>query len=364
MFKVDILNMKGLILAGGTGSRLRPITYTSNKHLIPIANRPMLYYVVENLRSAGISEIGVILGNNDPESVKKYLGDGSKFNVKITYIFQGEPRGIAHAVYCAKDFTKDSPFIVHLGDNLLKNGILGLIEDFNKTKPESVVAVCPVKNPERFGVAEIDKNGKILKFVEKPKNPTSNLALVGVYIFRPTIYDVINRLKPSWRNELEITEAIDSVLQEGKVIKIHIIKGWWKDTGKPEDILEANRLVLEDMKPENDGKIENDTEINGRVSIGENSIIKTGTVIKGPVAIGKNCNIGPNTYIGPYTAVGDNTIIEEGNIEDSIIIGNTIIKVKEKIVDSIIGENCEVIETSKLPKGHRFIIGQSSRIHF
>lgn len=356
--------MKGLVLAGGTGSRLRPITYTANKHLIPIANKPMLYYVIENLKSVGITDIGVILGNNDPESVKKYLGDGSKLGVKITYIFQGEPKGIAHAVYCAKDFTADEPFIVHLGDNLLKNGVRGLLDDFNNGEFDSVVAVCPVKNPERFGVAEIDENGKVLKLVEKPKTPKSNLALVGVYIFKPVIYDVIKSLKPSWRDELEITEAVDSVLQSGKSLSIHIIKGWWKDTGKPEDILEANRLVLEDLNSENNGVVEDSASITGRVSIGENTVIKLGTVIKGPVVIGKNCVIGPNTYVGPYTSIGDNTIIEEGDIEDSIIIGNTKIKVKEKIVDSIIGENCEIVESEKLPKGNRFVVGESSKIHF
>lgn len=356
--------MKGLVLAGGTGTRLRPITFTANKHLIPIANKPMLYYVIQNLKAVGVTDIGVILGNNDPESVKKYLGDGSNFGVNITYIIQGEPKGIAHAVYCAKSFTANEPFIVHLGDNLLKNGIQGLLNDFEKTEACSVVAVCPVKNPERFGVAEVDNEGRVVKLVEKPKNPTSNLALVGVYIFKPMVYEVISKLKPSWRNELEITEAVDNILQSGKDIKIHTIKGWWKDTGKPEDILEANRLVLEELLGENSGLIQGNATVSGRVSIGKNTTVKSGSVIKGPVVIGENCIIGPNTYIGPYTSIGDGTEIENGDIEDSIIIGNTKIRIKGKIVDSIIGENCEIIESEKLPKGNRLVIGDSSRINF
>lgn len=354
--------MKGLILAGGTGSRLRPLTYTANKHLIPIANKPILFYGIEALRDAGIKDIGIILGTNDPEAVKKAVGNGSEFGVSITYIFQGEPKGIAHAVYCAKDFIGDNDFLLYLGDNTLKNGVKDLVEDFEKTKPDASIFLCEVKNPERFGIVEMDGNGKIIRLVEKPKKPKSNLALIGVYLFRPSIFKVIEDLKPSGRGELEITDAIDKLVQAKKNVKSHIVVGWWKDTGRPEDILDVNRLVLDDIRTVNKGKIEDDVKIHGRVFIDEGTIIREGSVIKGPIIIGKNCEIGPNTYIGPYTSIGDNTIIKNGDIEDSIVLGESEIDCEKKIINSLIGKNSTIKSYKKLPHGNRLIIGENTTL--
>jgi len=354
--------MKGLILAGGTGTRLRPLTYTANKHLIPIANKPILFYGIEALRDAGIKDIGIVLGTNDPEAVKRAVEDGSELGVNVTYIFQGEPKGIAHAVYCAKDFIGEDNFLLYLGDNMLKYGVKNLVEDFEKTKPDASIYLCKVKTPERFGLVELDENGKIKRLLEKPKHPKSDLALIGVYLFKPSIFKVIETLKPSGRGELEITEAIDKIVQSKKNVTHHIVTGWWKDTGKPEDILEANRLVLDDIKPVNKGKTEENVSIHGRVSIDEGVIIRKGSVIKGPVAIGKNCEIGPDTYIGPYTSIGDNTRIRNGEIEDSIILGESEIDCKKKIVGSLIGKNSTIKSYDKLPHGNRLIIGENTTL--
>ena len=354
--------MKGLILAGGRGTRLRPLTYTGNKHLIPIANKPILYYAIQTLKDAGINDIGIILGNNDPDAVKKIFGDGSELGVKITYIMQGEPRGIAHAVYCAKKFVSNDDFIVYLGDNLLRTNMKNIIDLFNKETSEALITIIKVKNPKEFGVVEIDKTGKIIRLVEKSDKFVSDIALAGVYILKPGIFDIIEKIKPSARGELEITDAIDNLVQKKMPVSMYMLKEWWKDTGKPEDILHANKLVLDEMVAENKGKIEDGVRIHGRVSICEGTIIKKGTVIKGPVSIGKNCIIGPESYIGPYTSIGDNTTIENGEIEDSIVIGDCKIKSRQKIVDSLIGKNCEIMVTNALPKGSRMIIGENSRL--
>ncbi|MBI4020152.1 MAG: glucose-1-phosphate thymidylyltransferase [Candidatus Aenigmarchaeota archaeon] len=352
--------MKGLILAGGTGSRLRPLTYTENKHLIPIANKPILFYVIDELRKAGITEIGIILGNNSPDDVKAALRDGSALGVRITYIFQGEPKGIAHAVHCAKDFVGSDSFVVYLGDNLLKNGIVEIVQDFINKDCDASISLCAVPNPHMFGVAELDGSGKAVRLVEKPKEPKSNLALIGVYLLKPSIFPVIENLEPSWRNELEITDALQKLIEGGHKVDTHVVKGWWKDTGKPEDILEANHLVLDDLKPFNHGTVEDGSMIRGRVGIDSGTKIGPGVVIKGPVMIGKNCEITGKTYIGPYTSIGDNTVIDGAEIEDSIVIGNSRIACQRRIVDSLIGRNCSITSNAAIPSGHKFIIGENS----
>ncbi|MDD1767210.1 MAG: glucose-1-phosphate thymidylyltransferase, partial [Methanomassiliicoccales archaeon] len=323
--------MKGLILAGGSGTRLRPLTHTGPKQLIPIANKPNILYCLEDLRDAGIVDIGVILGNNMPEKVRDLLGDGSQYGVRIAYIVQGEPRGIAQAVGCSEEFMGDDPFVVYLGDNILKGGIKYMVEEFAAKNYEAMVALCPVDNPQKFGIAELDEKGEIVSIVEKPKEPKSNLAMIGIYFLRKSIFPVIKDLKPSWRNELEITDAIDNLRkQKGNVIARQV-RGWWKDTGKPEDILLANHLVLETIEKRNDGTLEDGVKVIGRVSIGEGTLIKKGSMIRGPVVIGKNCVIGPDTYVGPYTAVGDGTTIVNGEIESTIIIGDAYIDCGKKI---------------------------------
>jgi len=353
--------MKGLILAGGYGTKLRPLTHTGPKQLIPIANKPNILYCLEDLKEVGIKDIGVILGNVMPEKVKEFLGDGSKYGVKITYIVQGEPKGIAHAVGLAEEFMGDEPFVVYLGDNILKGGVGGLVQAFEKPGPEAVIGLCKVKNPERFGVAVLGENGEIIRLVEKPKERISDLALIGIYLFRKSIFDVIKTLKPSWRNELEITESIDKLVQAKQKVHAYIVAGWWKDTGRPEDILEANRLVLDDLTAYNKGKTEKNVSILGKVGIGEGSIIKSGSVIRGPAIIGKNCVIGPNTYIGPYTSIGDNCTVINGDIESSIVMEGTKITCKKKIIDSLMGKSSVVSsKEGVLPNGYRLILGENS----
>jgi len=355
--------MKGLILAGGSGTRLRPLTHTGPKQLIPIANKPNILYCLEDLRDSGVIDIGIILGNNMPEKVREMLGDGSSFGVKITYIVQGEPRGIAHAVGCAEEFMNGEPFVVYLGDNILKGGINYMVDDFKKGDWEGMVALCPVDTPQKFGIAELDEKGEIVSLVEKPKEPRSNLALIGIYLLKPSIFPIIKKLKPSWRNELEITDAIDELRKETNKVSARVVRGWWKDTGMPEDILLANHLVLEDLEGEISGTVEEGVTIIGRVSIGEGSIVRQGAVVRGPVIIGKNCEIGPNTYVGPYTAIGDGTRLLSGEIESSIIIGDCLIDCGRKVVESLIGGGCTILSNQgRLPKGMRFVIGENSRL--
>lgn len=355
--------IKGVILSGGSGTRLRPLTHTGPKQLIPIANKPNILYCLEDLRDAGIKDLCVILGDNMPGKVKELLKDGSDFGVEITYVDQGAPRGIAHAVACAMPFVGKDQFVVYLGDNILWGGIKRMVEDFKKSKYDCAVALCKVKDPQRFGVAELDKNGKIISLEEKPKKPKSDLALTGIYFFTPLIFDMIKTLKPSWRGELEITDAIHELVKRKHRVNAYLVEGWWKDTGKPEDILEANHLVLDDLVPYNKGEIIGEAVVKGRVGIGENTTIYEGSVIRGPVIIGKNCKIGPNAHIGPYTSIGDNTVITNSEIEASIITGDCKIESGNKIIDSLIGRN-SVISSVKgsLPRGHRLILGENSFI--
>lgn len=355
--------MKGLILSGGHGTGLRPLTHTGPKQLIPIANKPNILYCLEDLRNAGITDIGIILGTNMPEKVRALLGNGSNFGVKITYIVQGEPKGIAHAIGCAEEFMGEELFVVYLGDNILKGGIQYLVEDFEKERADCVLGLCKVKEPQKYGVAELDTEGHIVRAIEKPKEPKSDLAIIGVYIFNSSVFPVIKTLKPSWRNELEITEAINSLIASGKKVNGRIVVGWWKDTGRPEDIIDANHLVLDDLAPFNKGILEKNVVIKGRVGIDSNTIIKEGTVVRGPTIIGKNCCIGPNVYIGPYTSIGDNCTITKGEIESSIIMGNTKIDIDKKLVDSLIGKHVTITSSNeKLPKGIRLILGENSII--
>jgi glucose-1-phosphate thymidylyltransferase len=351
--------MKGLLLAGGHGTRLRPLTYTGNKHMLPIANKPMLMYGFDQMRAAGIKEIGVVLGPIQ-EGIVESLGDGSKFGVRIEYLEQPDPKGIAHAVLISRKFLGEDPFVVHLGDNLLKESIPSLSQEFSKSTADATVLLSRVKDPTRFGVVKIS-NGKIVKLVEKPKEFISDLALAGVYFFRPRIFDAIEKLKPSWRNELEITEAIQNLLDSGGRITYHEITGWWKDTGRPEDILEANQLVLSDLKSRMRGKVEEGVAISGNVDLGEGSIVRKGATVRGPVVIGDYSEIGSGAYIGPYTSIGSKVKILGAEIENSIVLDGTVIECHERIVDSIIGKNSKILSNGNhRPSGRRFVVGEST----
>ena len=357
--------MKGLVLSGGYGTRLRPLTHTGPKQLIPIANKPNIQYCIEDLRNAGITEIGIILGNVMPEKVQEFLGDGSKFGARFTYIVQGEPKGIAHAVNCAKEFMGGDSFIVYLGDNLLKNGIGPIPQKMKDENADCVISLMPVKEPQRYGIAELSPDGKdVLRTVEKPKEPKSNLAVIGVYAFNPTFFEVYPKLKPSWRNEMEITDAISLLINDGYKVIPHHVEGWWKDTGKPEDILEANHLILDGIEGRNDGKVEDGATIVGRVKIGAGTVVMGRSVIRGPAIVGENCRIGPNAYIGPYTAVGDRCQISAAEIEDTIVMDGSTINVERKFVRSMIGKESKILSSSGLlPKGERLVVGENTTIY-
>lgn len=355
--------MKGVILHGGAGTRLRPLTHTGPKQLIPVANKPISQHVLEDLREAGVTNIAFVLGDLHPEKVVEHYGNGEAFGVKIIYIRQGEPKGIAQAVGLCEEFVGSSPFIVYLGDNLLKGGIGKVVNEFENSKYDSMVLLCKVKNPQRFGVAEFDSQWKLIRLVEKPKKPLSEYALTGIYFFKPVIFDAIRKLKPSWRGELEITDAIQFLVEKGFNVGYRFVEGWWKDTGTPEDILESNRLILDDLQHDVKGVVEDEASIQGRVAIGEKSIIRRGALVRGPVIIGDATVIETQVYIGPYTSIGNNVRIKRGEIENSIVMDNCYIDIDEKIIDSLIGPHSTITTSQKGPKGRRLIIGESSLLN-
>ena len=355
--------MKGIILHGGHGTRLRPLTHTGPKQLLPIANKPMSQYCVESLHNAGITDIAIIIGGVGAHKVKEYYGTGKDFGVRLTYIEQDYPKGIAHAIRLCKDFIGNEKFLVFLGDNIIQKNIKNISDEFYRSDSKASILLCKVDNPSRFGIADV-KDGKIIKIMEKPKNPPTNLAVAGIYFLTPIIFDVIDRLEPSWRNELEITDALQKLLEEGHKITYNMITDYWKDTGTPEDIINANRAVLENMKPYFRGVKEDGVLINGKVMIDDSTIIKKGAHIEGPVIIGKNCVIESNTHIGPNTSVGDNSKISKCKISNSIIMDNCNIDSEIKIVKSIIAYNSEIISNQKNTNEKVLLLGEGTKIIF
>ena len=355
--------MKGIILHGGHGTRLRPLTHTGPKQLLPIANKPMSQYALDDLKTAGITDIGIIIGDVYPEKVKEYYGTGEKFGVKITYIYQDSPKGISHAIRLCKDFINNDKFVVYLGDNVLRKNLIDYTKKFQTSDSDAMILLCEVDEPQRFGIAELDKNnpGKIKKIIEKPKDSQSNLAVIGIYFLTPKIFDIIDNLKPSWRGELEITDALDMLMNQGNKIEYDTVTGWWKDTGTPEDIIHANKLVLDSIGTENQFLIDDDAQIKDNIVIGKNSSISRDSFVTGPVIIGKNCTIGPAVRLGPYVSVGDNTILQNCEIENSIIMDDCKIKSKTSIHDSIISHGSE-IRDNQIPKKHQFLLGERSQI--
>ena len=355
--------MKGVLLSGGTGSRLRPITHTGPKQLVPVANKPVLEYAIEDLKEAGITEIGVILGNKGRDEIQELLGDGSEYGVDITYIVQGNPLGLAHAAGCSRDFIGDDDFVMYLGDNILKSGVANLVKSFGAGDYGAGIALQEVDDPQAFGIADVDDEGNVTELIEKPDEPPTNLALIGMYVFSPAVFDAIEDLEPSWRGELEITDAIQDLLKEGYEIDSHVVTGWWKDTGKPEDILEANRLVLEDNELNTAGVVEDGAETDGRIELAESSSIEDGAVVRGPVSIAENTIIKSGTYVGPYTSVGANSTLENVHIENSVVIGDSDITADGRIVDSLLGRNANVESADELlPEGRRLVVGENSQL--
>ena len=334
--------MKGLVLAGGSGTRLRPLTYTGAKQLVPVANRPVLFYVIDNIVAAGVREIGVIISHETGEEIRRALGDGSAFGANLTYILQDRPLGLAHAVVTAREFLGDSDFVMYLGDNLIGHGIREMVEEFRAdTSLTASVMLKDVPNPSSFGVAEVDDAGNVVRLVEKPKEPKSNLALVGIYLFRPAVFGAIERIRPSARGELEITNAIGQIITLGGKVRFTRLTGWWLDTGKKDDLLLANDTVLDDwLEPQNEGRIDPQSRMSGRVRVGKGSTIER-SIIRGPVVIGDHVTI-TDSRIGPFTAIGDGVAIERSTVEHSVIMAGSKVIDIPRLEDSLIGKRVTV----------------------
>lgn len=356
--------MKAVILAAGQGTRLRPVTLTMPKPLVPVANQPLIGYAINVLKGAGLTEIGIVV-NDLSSPIVTHLGTGEYQGVKLTYLVQEKQLGLAHAVNVCHEFVGDDPFCVYLGDNIFQDSMEPLLRGFPESDAEAVIALGEVGDPTRFGIAQIE-NGKLMRVVEKPKEPPSNLAIAGVYLFRASIFDAIARIKPSWRNELEITDAIQTVISDGRDVRPYTLKGWWIDAGKPDSIILANQLVLGDLpytpKPEDKQMIQGNSDVSPRVIIGENSQI-IDSVIRGPVIIGKNVIV-RNSFIGPYTSLGDNVTIENSEVESTIIMKECVIRdIHGRIDSSLIADNSQVTSAAHMPSAHRFILAENSYVH-
>ncbi|MBD2771078.1 glucose-1-phosphate thymidylyltransferase [Iningainema tapete] len=355
--------MKALILSGGKGTRLRPLTYTGAKQLVPVANKPILWYGIEEMVAAGITDIGIIISPETGTEVQAQTGFGEKFGAKITYILQDKPAGLAHAVSVARPFLEDSPFVMYLGDNLIQQGDLSFfLKQFHKQYHDALILLRPVANPSAFGVAKVDETGRVLQLVEKPKIPPSNLALVGVYFFSPIIHDAIACIQPSSRGELEITDAIQCLINQQKQVAACQLDGWWLDTGKKDDLLEANRLILDTYLTTSIlGEIDVQSSVIGRVQIDHGSSIINCT-IRGPVVIGKNCHL-ENCFIGPYSSIADNAMLIDTELEHSVVLaGAKIIGIHQRIIDSVIGQRAQLTVAPRRPKALRFMIGDDCQI--
>ena len=354
--------MKALILSGGKGTRLRPLTYTGAKQLVPVANKPILWYGIESIVAAGITDIGIIISPETGEEIRQTTGNGEQFGAKITYIRQDQPAGLAHAVKTAQSFLGDSPFIMYLGDNLIEDDLSPFLDSFQQQSLDALILLRKVSNPSAFGVAKVDETGKVLYLVEKPKEPPSNLALVGIYFFAPTIHQAIASIQPSGRGELEITDAIQELINQNKAVEANKLLGWWLDTGKKDDLLEANRIILDtSLEIALQGEIDANSQVIGRVQIGQGSKIINST-IRGPVIIGENCHI-ENCFIGPYSSIANGVKLIDADIEHSVILKDaTIIGIHQRIVDSVIGRRAKLEIAPQRPKALRFMIGDDSHV--
>jgi glucose-1-phosphate thymidylyltransferase len=351
--------MRGLILSGGKGTRLRPLTHTSAKQLVPVANKPVLFYGIEAMAQAGIEQVGIIIAPETGSEIRAAAGDGSQFGVSIQYIEQDEPLGLAHAVLTAEDYLDGSPFVMYLGDNLLRDGIVDLVDTFRTEQPDALILLTPVPDPEHYGVAELN-DGRVARLVEKPREPQTDLALVGVYMFTPSIFDAARAIEPSWRGELEITDAIQTLVDRGLRVDPHIVHGWWKDTGQVQDMLEANQLILDDLSERVEGELV-DSRVEGRVVVAAGARLERATV-RGPAIVGRGTSIS-DAYIGPYTAIGDDVQISNAELEHSIVLsGSSISDLEYRIEASLIGKNVRIGRGPPLPKAYRFVVGDNADV--
>ncbi|HEY2507491.1 MAG TPA: glucose-1-phosphate thymidylyltransferase [Streptosporangiaceae bacterium] len=351
--------MKALVLAGGAGTRLRPITHTSAKQLVPVANKPVLFYGLESIRDAGITEVGIVVGDTEP-AIRAAVGDGSALGLNVTYLRQDAPRGLAHGVLIARDFLGDDDFVMYLGDNFIVGGIAGLVDEFRGSRPDAQILLQRVSDPSQFGVAELDATGEVVRLEEKPRQPKSDLALVGVYIFTPAVHAAVADLKPSWRGELEITEAIQWLIDQDCKVRSTTITGYWKDTGNVADMLEVNRTVLEGLEPACHGSVDEATELIGRVVIGQDAEVSASRIV-GPVVIGDRARVS-GSYVGPFTSVSADCEISDSEIEYSIVLPGASIRGVRRIEASLIGHDVEVTPAPKVPKAHRLILGDHSKV--
>jgi glucose-1-phosphate thymidylyltransferase len=353
-------SLKGLILSGGAGTRLRPITHTSAKQLVPVANKPVLFYGIEALVEAGVEEIGIIIAPETGEEIRAAAGDGSDFGARITYIVQDTPAGLAHAVLTAEEFIDGSPFVMYLGDNLLRDGLTGLVSTFRAEQPDALILLTPVDDPQSYGVAELEGE-RILRLIEKPKDPPSNLALVGVYLFMPAIFEAARALEPSWRGELEITEAIQGLIDDGHRVQSEVVRGWWKDTGRLADMLEANRLVLEELETRVEGDVDAGSRVEGRVVV-ERGASLVRSVVRGPAVIGAGACI-EDAYIGPYTSIGEEVHIRRSEVEHSIILAGSVVEdLGTRMEASLLGREVKLTRSDGMPKTLRLLVGDKCEI--
>ena len=350
--------MKALIPSGGAGTRLRPITHTSAKQLVPVANKPILFYVLDDIAEAGVVETGIVVGETADE-IREAVGDGSNWGLKVTYIEQDAPLGLAHTVLIARDFLGDDPFVMYLGDNLLRDGIVPFVERFNASGCTAQIMVTQVEEPEHYGVAVLDGD-RVVRLVEKPKERISDLALVGVYLFDPSVHDAVRALKPSGRGELEITEAIQWLLDKGNKVQVHRVEGWWKDTGQPEDLLEANSLVLEGSEPSNEGEVDAASKLSGTVILEKGARILN-SKLRGPLIVGPNTVI-KDSFIGPFTSIGSDCLVEDSEVEHSVIMEECRLSGVRRLEDSLLGRGVVVERSDERPRSYQLMVGDSGRV--
>ncbi|TDF44416.1 glucose-1-phosphate thymidylyltransferase [Streptomyces sp. WAC05374] len=352
--------MKALVLSGGAGTRLRPITHTSAKQLVPVANKPVLFYGLESIAAAGIREVGIIVAPDTAEEIRAAVGDGSRFGLAVTYLPQHAPLGLAHAVLIAREFLGDDDFVMYLGDNFIVGGITDLVEEFRATRPAAQILLTKVPDPRAFGVAELDVDGRVARLEEKPAHPRSDLALVGVYLFSRAVHEAVRSIEPSARGELEITDAIQWLIDERRTVTSTVVCGYWKDTGNVADMLEVNRSVLELLTPRNEGSVDDATEIIGRVRIGGGATVR-GSRIVGPVIIGAGTVV-ENSYIGPSTSIAENCRVTDSEIEYSIVLSGSSLHGVGRVEASLIGRNVEITPAPPIPAAHRLVLGDHSKV--
>jgi glucose-1-phosphate thymidylyltransferase len=350
--------VKALIPSGGAGTRLRPITHTSAKQLVPVANKPILFYVLDDIAEAGVVEAGLVVGDTADE-IREAVGDGSSWGLKVTYIEQEAPLGLAHTVLIARDFLEDDPFVMYLGDNLLRDGIGTFVRRFEESGCSAQIMVTPVEQPEQYGVVVLDGD-RVVRLVEKPAEPISNLALVGVYLFDRNVHEAVRALKPSGRGELEITDAIQWLLDDGKAITVHRVEGWWKDTGQPEDLLEANSLVLTGIQPSNDGEVDASSKVSGTVVLQPGARVEN-SKLRGPLIIGPNTVI-RDSFIGPFTSIGPDCLVEDSEIEHSVIMEECRLRGVRRLEDSLLGRGVVVERSEGRPRSYQLMVGDSGRV--